>query len=451
MWNPDVLLASGYNDVLRHPSFETHVLPEMTGGVFNFYADAHRTSPSSRERGARARLPRRPAGAARDGADAAVGGARPDAARRADGGAPAPAGGGGRQLAPGSGVACPDPAEPGACEDGHVEGVLWRDIRCVDRTPPLPVWRRARPRAHALLASRPVRPSGRPQRNVASPCAAGAGSPRSRSGVAGANRSCSCARATAAAPGRVRCGPSRGRAGGADEWWPAWPSAHRGRVTVAWIDDSSGASAPGSPAPPNGGAGFGPARRWTPTPPGEAAQWKPALAQGRGDRGARRVHRRARARPGPPAAGGRLVRADRERRPERATRLDTGEAGAARHQVRQLVGAERRQPRQARAGHLARLPELRLGRLLARLDQPRDELQDQQLVNDTPDGDEELADTPRAAARKDAGARRVDRLAQARLERDEAAPDVRHLPLGAREEERAGRPVRDAPALHVRA
>src|SRR6185295_19498123 len=34
----------------------------------------------------------------------------------------------GKKLAPGSGVKCPDPAKPGACEGGHVEGVLWRDV-----------------------------------------------------------------------------------------------------------------------------------------------------------------------------------------------------------------------------------------------------------------------------------------------------------------------------------
>jgi len=48
----------------------------------------------------------------------------------------------GEKLAPGSGEECPDPAVPGPCEDGHTEGVLWRDVvvnrvpslaRCLDR------------------------------------------------------------------------------------------------------------------------------------------------------------------------------------------------------------------------------------------------------------------------------------------------------------------------------
>ena len=40
MWSPDTLLASGYQNVLRHPSVGTMVMPEMVGGVFDFYADA---------------------------------------------------------------------------------------------------------------------------------------------------------------------------------------------------------------------------------------------------------------------------------------------------------------------------------------------------------------------------------------------------------------------------
>ena len=32
--------ASGYQNVLRHPSVGTMVMPEMVGGVFDFYADA---------------------------------------------------------------------------------------------------------------------------------------------------------------------------------------------------------------------------------------------------------------------------------------------------------------------------------------------------------------------------------------------------------------------------
>src|SRR3954451_4834896 len=40
MWAPDTLKASGYNDVLRLPSVRTMVLPEITGNIFDFSADA---------------------------------------------------------------------------------------------------------------------------------------------------------------------------------------------------------------------------------------------------------------------------------------------------------------------------------------------------------------------------------------------------------------------------
>ena len=40
MWAPDTLKGSGYNDVLRMPSVKAMVLPEVTGNIFNFSADA---------------------------------------------------------------------------------------------------------------------------------------------------------------------------------------------------------------------------------------------------------------------------------------------------------------------------------------------------------------------------------------------------------------------------
>ena len=39
-WAPDTLLASGYSDLLRHPSLKAMVLPELTGDVYDFSADA---------------------------------------------------------------------------------------------------------------------------------------------------------------------------------------------------------------------------------------------------------------------------------------------------------------------------------------------------------------------------------------------------------------------------
>ena len=40
MWAPDTLKAAGYSDLLRHPSFRALALPELTGDVYDFSADA---------------------------------------------------------------------------------------------------------------------------------------------------------------------------------------------------------------------------------------------------------------------------------------------------------------------------------------------------------------------------------------------------------------------------
>ncbi|MEA2124250.1 MAG: hypothetical protein QOI80_1032 [Solirubrobacteraceae bacterium] len=40
MWAPDTLKAAGYSDLLRHPAFQALALPELTGDVYEFSADA---------------------------------------------------------------------------------------------------------------------------------------------------------------------------------------------------------------------------------------------------------------------------------------------------------------------------------------------------------------------------------------------------------------------------
>src|SRR3954466_7445212 len=63
MWSPDTLKASGYNDVLRMPSVEAMVLPELTGNIFNFSADAQSVfaaRSSGRARGGLVGQPRVP-------------------------------------------------------------------------------------------------------------------------------------------------------------------------------------------------------------------------------------------------------------------------------------------------------------------------------------------------------------------------------------------------------
>src|SRR3954452_19389466 len=134
------------------------VLPEITGNIFDFSADAqsHFALKPGRGRTPRGHLvgqpdvpglvaspwvgpdpirPREPFGARRKRLAAA-----------------------GAALAPGSGVTCPDPAVAGPCENGHVEGGFWRDVQ-VDVRP--------RFKRHSGGRGRPLTASHAPQRNVA--------------------------------------------------------------------------------------------------------------------------------------------------------------------------------------------------------------------------------------------------------------------------------------------
>lgn len=282
MWNPDVLLASGYNDLLRHPSIDTLVLAEMTGGVFGFYADAQQhIGVKPRRRGARGGFlvgqPSHP------GLVQVMPWVVPDPIRP---GEPFAArrrrlGEAGRALAPGSGVRCPDPAAPGPCEDGHVEGVLWRDVT-VGRTPPRRRFRGRRGRTR-FTRSRPVKPSRNEQRNAALAL-------RGRRGVIAFEER---------RLGRDQILLARTRDGGrtwsrpvrptgrprrsTDEWWPAVALGAKGLVTLAWVDRSSGRERVYFSRSRDGARRFGPPRPLDPSPPAGVAQWKPALAQSPGD------------------------------------------------------------------------------------------------------------------------------------------------------------------------
>src|SRR3954452_2943756 len=160
MWAPDTLKASGYNDVLRMPSVEAMVLPELTGNIFNFSADAQShfaVRSSGRARGGLIGQPRAPGLSPTPWVVPEPSGSF--AARRKKLAEDA------AKLAPGSGVPCSDPAVAAPCENGHVEGVFWRDVRVGAKARfkryrgPL---RRARlGRAKAITGSRA------PQRNVA--------------------------------------------------------------------------------------------------------------------------------------------------------------------------------------------------------------------------------------------------------------------------------------------
>ncbi|MEX2195549.1 MAG: sialidase family protein [Thermoleophilaceae bacterium] len=322
LWYPDLLKASGYSDLVRHPSFEALALPEMTGGVFSFYAD-HQSHVAVKPRTGREE------GGSLVGQPSAPGlqsspwvvpdplhpGEPFDERRRRLGLA-------GEALAPGSGVECEgDP--PGPCEDGHVEGVFFRDVE-VARSRPRRRWRGRRTRTR-FTPSRAASPSPHPQRNAAV-------ARRGRHAVlafeerTGGGDQIFLVRSDDG--GRTwseRVRPTGRPAGATDEWWPAVALAPDGTVTVAWVDRSSGRERVYLSRSADFGAGFGPAAPLDPGPAAGVAQWKPALAQGAGDVvQAVFVDERDRHPNGSPQAGvfhARIAAGE----PEPARRLDGGE------------------------------------------------------------------------------------------------------------------------------
>jgi hypothetical protein len=268
MWAPDTLKGSGYNDVLRMPSVRAMVLPELTGNIFNFSADAqsHFVVRSGRGRG---RLIGQPAVPGLYASPWVIKEPHGSFAARRKRLAQV-----GAALAPGSGVACPDPAVAAPCENGHVEGVFRRDVQ-VNVKPRFkryrgPVRKTRLSRARAVTRGRAA------QRNAAVAMSgrrvALAWEERDRVFVA---RSDSAGRRwskpMAVAPPKD---------GGKQEW-PAIALSPSGRVTVAWSDTRTG-----TPrvmyARSRGSKGFATARALDASAPPTAAQSKPALAQGRG-------------------------------------------------------------------------------------------------------------------------------------------------------------------------
>jgi len=333
MWAPDTMLGSGYSDVLRLPSVETLVEPDLVGNIDNFTADAQshialkphgRRRPKAGPAGHLVGQPNRP------GLASVMPWVVPDPLRP---GEPFPArrhrvAAAGKALLPGSGVDCPDPARPGPCENGQVEGVLWRDIT-VNRSPRLHRYGGGLVSPAPFGPSRPVRSSGHAQRNAALAM-------RGLRGVVafeerrGGHDQLLLARTTDG--GRTWSGAVRptGRpAGTTNEQWPAVAVGAAGRVTVAWNDDSTGAPRVYLARSTNGGQSFGPAHPLDASAPRGSAQWRPALAQGPGDVvHAVMVDGRARsADDGLPQAHVYYARV-RGGVPERARRLDTGAPAA---------------------------------------------------------------------------------------------------------------------------
>ena len=379
MWSPDTLLASGYNDVLRHPSIETLVHPQMEGGVFSFYAD----QPSHL-----AVKPR--TGRERKGFILGQPGHRglvetlpwvvPDPIRPGEpiGERRKRLGEAGEQLAPGSGEECPDPATPGPCEDGHTEGVLWRDI-VVNRKPR---YRRydGKLAQTRFSPSRPLGAAPHVQRNVTVAA-------RGRNVAAAYEQRDRIFIVTSEDGGRTWSTPRRVSKVAGDQWWPAIAMGRKGRITLAWVQDERVVYA----RSPDHGRSFGP-----PSPidaSGEAPQWKPALAQGEG----KTVHavwideREAGLEELPQAH----VLYARVGGPSQ--RLDTGEPAPLAAKFDHSWA-----PSVASRGKRVLVTWLDFLNydwdVFSRLSADGGKTwRDQRLVNDTPEENEELADTPRAA------------------------------------------------------
>jgi predicted amidohydrolase len=276
MWSPDTLKASGYNNVLRMPSVSAMVLPELTGNIFNFSADAQSHFALKPGRGSvpRGHLVGQPDVPGLDVSPWVV----PDPVRA---GEPFPErrarlAVAGAALAPGSGVVCSDSAVAAPCENGHVEGVFRRDVQVGVK----PRFKRFRGRlvSTPLGRARAVTASRAPQRNV-SLAAAGR-----RVAAAWEERRGGRDRvfvATSRDRGRRWSRAVRVSGGGGDQQWPAVALAAGGRATVAWTDSRTGT--PRAMYAGVSGRRVSMARAVDGSALAGAAQWKPALAQGPGN------------------------------------------------------------------------------------------------------------------------------------------------------------------------
>ena len=261
MWAPDNYKASGFSDLQRHPGLQVLVAPSLTGNVFSLSADVQQVIASKagprggligqgRERGFE-RVGRYPV---EDPVDLPIA-----QRRRALGEA-------GEKMLPGSAVACPDPAEAGACEGGQVEDVIHADVRIGPRRL-RPVARRKRGRT-PFTAARPLLASRAPQSNVALAARGNRVWAAFQEG-----RRVVVARSD---DGGKRWRRMRAPRVAARQWWPALAAGPDGRVWLAWCDDSTGtfrayyATARGRR--------FGRARPLDASGPPDAAQFKPTIA-----------------------------------------------------------------------------------------------------------------------------------------------------------------------------
>jgi len=235
-WAPDNIKGSGYSDVLRHPSMEAMVLPELTGNLFDLSAD-NQQAIVTKPRGPRPRgfLVGQPfaAGFAVVGDWVAPDPASPSEtiAQRRD-----RLGKIGEQLLPDEGnPPCPTPAARGACRGGQVEDVIFADVQ-VARKPKLKRVQRRKLGRTPFDVNRPLAPSRRAQRNVAL-ASRGKLVVAAFEERAGAGDRILLARST---DGGRTWGKPRSVGRGGHRWWPSVAIGPDRRVWVAWSDDRTG-------------------------------------------------------------------------------------------------------------------------------------------------------------------------------------------------------------------
>jgi hypothetical protein len=267
MWAPDGLKAAGYSDLLRHPAFESMVLPELSGNVFDFSADAQQhiaVRPRAAGNGRLGLVGQAPApGFANVGAWLApdpAGLAFPERRKRLGAAGEA-------ALPKASSPACPDPAVAGPCRGGQVEGVIHRDV-VVARAPAREPRLRRKRAATPFGVNRPIAPSRYAQRNVAL-AASGAT-------VLAAFEERRAGRDLVVLARSTDGGRSfaRGRTLG-DGWWPSVAVAGK-QAWVAWQDASAKRPRLQLARSLDGGRSFGAPVAVAAGSPG--AQWRPSLA-----------------------------------------------------------------------------------------------------------------------------------------------------------------------------
>jgi hypothetical protein len=285
MWAPDTMLGSGPASVLKQPSFETLAVPSLVGNIFNYSADQQgfvalkphgRRAPGSNGAGHLVGQPDRPGlvdvmpWVVRDplSPSESIPHRRERLAKA------------GRALLPGSGVACPDPRRPGPCENGHAEGVLWRDVT-VRRKARRLHYRGPRVRTGPFGRSRAVHPSTHAQRNAAVAMRGRRGAIAFEERRRGHDHVLLARTSDGGRTWSRAVRPPGRPAGRADEGWPAVAIGPKGRVTVAWNDDATGVPRVYFARTLGRGLRFGPSHALDPRPPRGVAQWRPALAQGR--------------------------------------------------------------------------------------------------------------------------------------------------------------------------